>query len=233
MYFFRYELAIFWLVKKRCKNTFPPVLHHLSPVIFTNATIMALIFFFTASQFYVQLPLLYTVWSNTSSEIGPEVTLRPLATSCSKDYNGHSLVQTSFIEPPNRVYSVLRTVQSNRVRYRCCSEAVEQSFPVTAAFRALMQTVCSTYLLGTRRWFSCWNWGSYRFYSVLRTVQSKRVTYRFCSGGTRSSCDISTLTQTSYGINLLENSSLQFVETELMSYRFYSVLRTVQSKRVR
>ena len=57
--------------------------------------------------------------------------------------------------------------------------------------------------------------------------------YRFCSGGTRSSCDISTLTQTSYGINLLENSSLQFVETELMSYRFYSVLRTVQSKRVR
>ena len=134
---------------------------------------MALIFFFTASQFYVQLPLLYTVWSNTSSEIGPEVTLRPLATSCSKDYNGHSLVQTSFIEPPNRVYSVLRTVQSNRVRYR------------------------------------------------------------FCFGGTRSSCDISTLTQTSYGINLLENSSLQFVETEFISYRFYSVLRTVQSKRVR
>ena len=35
------------------------------------------------------------------SEIGPEVTLRPLATSCAKDYKGHSLVQTSFTEPPN------------------------------------------------------------------------------------------------------------------------------------
>ena len=35
------------------------------------------------------------------SDIGPEVTLRPLATSCAKDYKGHSLVQTSFTEPPN------------------------------------------------------------------------------------------------------------------------------------
>jgi len=53
------------------------------------------------SQFYVQLPLLYTVWSNAYSEIGPEVTLWPLETSCAKDYKGHSLVQTSFTEPPN------------------------------------------------------------------------------------------------------------------------------------
>ena len=29
------------------------------------------------------------------------MTLRPLATSCAKDYKGHSLVQTSFTEPPN------------------------------------------------------------------------------------------------------------------------------------
>ena len=27
--------------------------------------------------------------------------LQPLATSCTKDYKGHSLVQTSFTEPPN------------------------------------------------------------------------------------------------------------------------------------
>ena len=46
----------------------------------------------TASQFYVQLPLLYTAWSNAYSEIGPEVTLQPLATSCAKDYKGHSFV---------------------------------------------------------------------------------------------------------------------------------------------
>ena len=38
---------------------------------------------------------------NASSEIGPEVTLRLLVTSCAKDYKGHSLVQTSFTEPPN------------------------------------------------------------------------------------------------------------------------------------
>ena len=36
-----------------------------------------------------------------TSQIGPEVTLRPLATSCAKDYKGHSLVQTSFTELPN------------------------------------------------------------------------------------------------------------------------------------
>ena len=30
------------------------------------------------------------------------MTLRPLTTSCAKDYTGHSLVQTSFTEPPNR-----------------------------------------------------------------------------------------------------------------------------------
>ena len=29
------------------------------------------------------------------------LTLRPFATSCAKDYKGNSLVQTSFIEPPN------------------------------------------------------------------------------------------------------------------------------------
>ena len=38
--------------------------------------------------------------------MGPEVTLRPLATSCAKDYKGHSLVQTSFTEPPNSLNSV-------------------------------------------------------------------------------------------------------------------------------
>ena len=57
----------------------------------------------TASKFEVQLPLLYTAWSNAYSEIGPEVTLWPLVTSCTKDYKGHSLVQNSFTAPPNTV----------------------------------------------------------------------------------------------------------------------------------
>ena len=39
--------------------------------------------------------------SNAYSEIGPEVTLRPLATSCAKDNKGHSLLQTRFTELPN------------------------------------------------------------------------------------------------------------------------------------
>ena len=39
--------------------------------------------------------------SNICSEIGLEVMLRPLTTSCTKDYKGHLLVQTSFTEPPN------------------------------------------------------------------------------------------------------------------------------------
>ena len=55
----------------------------------------------TASQFQVQLPMSYTAWNNAYSEIGSEVTLRPFATFCVKDYKGHSLIQTSFTELPN------------------------------------------------------------------------------------------------------------------------------------
>ena len=40
--------------------------------------------------------------SNLLLVLGPEVTLQPLATSCAKDYKGHSLMQTSFTEPPNK-----------------------------------------------------------------------------------------------------------------------------------
>ena len=38
---FFHELAIFWLAEKRCKDTHFSILHHLSPVIFANATVMA------------------------------------------------------------------------------------------------------------------------------------------------------------------------------------------------
>ena len=66
----------------------------------------------TALQFLVQLPLLYTAWNNAYSEIGPEVMLWPLATSCVKDYKGHSLVQTSFTERPNTAWVILQLKQS-------------------------------------------------------------------------------------------------------------------------
>ena len=88
---------IFWSAKKRCNDTF---FHRPSPFpgIFCNCNSGGIC---AASQFYVQLLLLYSVRSNAYSEIGPEVTLRPLVTSCAKDYKGHSVVQTSFAEPPN------------------------------------------------------------------------------------------------------------------------------------
>ena len=82
---------------KTTQRTFFPTLHPLSLVIFANATVVASVLLHN-SRFSFHC---YTVWSNTYSDIGPEVTLRPLATSCTKDYKGHSLVQTSFTEPPN------------------------------------------------------------------------------------------------------------------------------------
>ena len=46
--------------------------------------------------------------------IGPEVTLRPLATSWAKDYKGNSLVQTSFTEPPNTLLDQKTPAHSQR-----------------------------------------------------------------------------------------------------------------------
>ena len=98
--YFLHELAIHWSAEKRRKDT--SFFHPPSPFPrnFCNCNSGGIC---TASQFYVQLSLLYTVWSNAYSEIGREVTLRPLATSCAKDNKGHSLMQTSFTEPPNTV----------------------------------------------------------------------------------------------------------------------------------
>ena len=39
--------------------------------------------------------------TNTYSEIAQKWQLRPFMTSCTKDYKGHSLMQTSFTELPN------------------------------------------------------------------------------------------------------------------------------------
>ena len=101
------------LVSQKIMETLFFAIHPLSPVIFAVATLVALVLLVNSG-----LNLLYTVWSNAYSEIGPEVTLQPHATSCAKDYKGHSLVQTSFIEPPNRqrVFEISTEV----VYLQCC-----------------------------------------------------------------------------------------------------------------
>ena len=43
IFFFLHELTIFWLAEKWCKDTFFPILHHLSPVIFENTTMAFLL----------------------------------------------------------------------------------------------------------------------------------------------------------------------------------------------
>ena len=53
----------------------------------------------TASQFWVQLPLLYTAWSNAYSEISLEVMLRLLA---QKIINGIHLCKPSSLNRPIR-----------------------------------------------------------------------------------------------------------------------------------
>ena len=86
---FFHEIAIFWTAKKTMQRHFffnPP---SPFPGNFSNCNNGGIC---TASQ---------TACSNAYTEIGPEVMLQPLVTSCAKDYKGHSLVQTSFTEPPN------------------------------------------------------------------------------------------------------------------------------------
>ena len=88
--------------QKTMQRHFLSGLHLLSLVIFATATVLAFVLLCNSSfVILVQLPLLYTAWSNAYSEIGPEVMPWPLATSCAKDYKGHTLMQTSFTELPN------------------------------------------------------------------------------------------------------------------------------------
>ena len=83
---------------KTAQRHFFSTLYPLFPVIFATATVLAFVLL-RSSRFnficYIQC--------EAYSQIGPEVTLRPLATSCAKDYKEHSLAQTSFTEPPNRL----------------------------------------------------------------------------------------------------------------------------------
>ena len=81
--------------KKKTRKTqrhFFPTLHPLYPAFFATATVVAFVLL-RNSRFSFHC---------YAQHEGPELTLRPLATSCAKDHKGHSLVQTNFTEPPNR-----------------------------------------------------------------------------------------------------------------------------------
>ena len=89
-------------------------LHPLSPVIFATAAVVAFVLL-RNSMFNFHC---YTQREAArNSEIGPEVTLQPLATSCTKDYEGHSLMQTSFTEPPNRPLSETQSALQLKERH--------------------------------------------------------------------------------------------------------------------
>ena len=97
---FPHALAIFWSAGKRCKDTFSPVLRHLSPVIHANATVVAFVLL-RNSRFNFHC---YSLREPTPTQISARrCQLRPFATSCAKDYKGYSLVQTSFAELLNSV----------------------------------------------------------------------------------------------------------------------------------
>ena len=77
---------------------FFPILHHLSPVILATATVVAFALLRNSRfncHFYTQ----------PAQKSALKWWLWPFTTSCTKDYQGHSLVQTSFTELPNNAVS--------------------------------------------------------------------------------------------------------------------------------
>ena len=91
-YFF-HALAIFWSAEKRRKDTF---FHPSSPFLCHAAAVVA----FLNSRFNVHC---YTQREpKPTQKSARKWHLRPFATSCAKEYERHSLVQTSFAVPPNK-----------------------------------------------------------------------------------------------------------------------------------
>ena len=85
------------------QRLFFSTLNPLSPVIFATAGVVAFLLLCNpTSRFNFHC---YTQREATPTQ---KLALRPLlalVTSCAKDYKGHSLVQTSFTEPPNSAKS--------------------------------------------------------------------------------------------------------------------------------
>jgi len=102
-------LAIFWLTDKWCRHFFS-ILHHLSPVILSNATALPFVllhnsrFNFHCYPQHEATPTLNVAW---------KWQLPPFVTSCIKDYEEHSFLQTSFTELPNRRLEALMGQPAN------------------------------------------------------------------------------------------------------------------------
>ena len=94
--------------KNDANTLFFPTLHPLSLVIFATATVLAFVLLHK-SRFLLQL--LYIAWSSAYSEIGPEVTLRHLATSL------RERLQRAF----TRANELHWTAQYTRLSQRPCS----------------------------------------------------------------------------------------------------------------
>ena len=102
--FFPHELAIFCQLKTEEKTLFS-TLHHLSPVIFATTTLVAFVLLGNSKlnfHCYTQHELTPT------QKLAWKQQLRLFATSCAKDYEGHSLIQTSFTELPNSLCVCVR-----------------------------------------------------------------------------------------------------------------------------
>ena len=97
-FFFFYELATFLSAKKRRKDTFFPTLRPFSTVIFATATVLAFVLLRVLGSTSTAIhSVKQRLLRNRSGS-----ALRPLASSCAKDYKAHSLQQTSLTESPNR-----------------------------------------------------------------------------------------------------------------------------------
>ena len=87
---FSMNLWFYGQPKNNAKTLFS-TLHHFSLVIFATATVVAL----------------YTQHEPTPTQkLAQKWQLQPFTTSCTKDYKGHSLVQTSFTELPKKKLKV-------------------------------------------------------------------------------------------------------------------------------
>ena len=96
--------SVSWKPKKR---HFFSTLHHLSPVIFAAATLVAFVLLGNSRLNFhccTQREPIHTQKSTRKWQ------LWPFATSCMKHYKGHSLMQTSFTEMPNNSVCVCMVV---------------------------------------------------------------------------------------------------------------------------
>ena len=85
--------------KNEAKTLFFSTLHPLSTVIFATATVLAFVLLHNCRfnfHCYTQREP-----APTQKSARTEWPLRPYATSCAKDYEEHSDMETSFAEPPN------------------------------------------------------------------------------------------------------------------------------------